>query len=122
MKKTVVTAALAAWSLTLLGTAHAQSSVTIYGIVDAAVEHYTNVDNQGSSRTWMPSLGGGMFPSRLGFKGAEDLGGGLKAIFDLEDGVYVDTGANGQNRLFGRQAWVGLAGDWGQLTLGRNYN
>jgi hypothetical protein len=71
----------------------------------------------------MPSLGGGMFPSRLGFRGSEDLGGGLKAIFTLETGVYVDTGTSGQgNRLFGRQAWVGLAGNWGQLTLGRNYN
>ena len=133
MKQFVVTAAVACATFAAAG-AHAQaslssgpsassgSSVTIYGIVDAAIEHYTNVDAQGNSRTWMPSLGGGMFPSRLGFRGTEDLGGGLKAIFTLEDGVYVDTGGNGQNRLFGRQAWVGLAGDWGQLTLGRNYN
>jgi predicted porin len=107
---------------TATASAASGSSITIYGIVDAAIEHYTNVDAQGNSRTWMPSLGGGMFPSRLGFKGIEDLGGGLKAIFTLENGVYVDTGGNGQNRLFGRQAWVGLAGDWGQVTLGRNYN
>lgn len=101
----------------------AQTNVTVYGIIDAAVEHYSNADAAGSSMTRMPSLGGGMFPSRLGFRGSEDLGGGLKAIFALENGFAPDTGVVGQgNRLFGRQAWVGLAGSWGQLTLGRNYN
>jgi hypothetical protein len=124
MKKIIATAAIAACSsLGLSGAAHAQSSVTVYGLLDAAVDYNTNVDATGRSRVWMPSLGGGMFPSRIGFRGTEDLGGGLKAIFTLETGVYVDTGGTGQgNRLFGRQAWVGLAGNWGQLTLGRNYN
>jgi predicted porin len=129
MKKIVATAAIAASSLGLAGGAHAQGKVTtqsnvaIYGLLDAAVDYNTNVDAAGHSRVWMPSLGGGMFPSRLGFRGAEDLGGGLKAIFTLEAGIYMDTGASGQgNRLFGRQAWVGLAGNWGQVTLGRNYN
>jgi predicted porin len=124
MKKVVATTAIAACStLAMFGTAHAQSSVTVYGLLDAAVDYNTNVDTTGRSRTWMPSLGGGMFPSRLGFKGSEDLGNGLKAIFTLEQGIYLDSGASGQgNRLFGRQAWVGLAGSWGQLTLGRNYN
>ena len=102
--------------------ASAQSNVTIYGLLDGAVEHYTNSNAAGQGVTRMPSLGGGMFPSRLGFRGTEDLGGGLKAIFALEDGVYLDTGMNGQNRLFGRQAWVGMAGTWGQVTIGRNYN
>jgi predicted porin len=124
MKKIVATAAIAACStLAILGTAHAQSNVTVYGLLDAAVDYNTNVDTTGRSRVWMPSLGGGMFPSRVGFKGSEDLGSGLKAIFTLEQGVYLDSGVSGQgNRLFGRQAWVGLAGNWGQLTLGRNYN
>jgi predicted porin len=124
MKKIVATAALAACStLALSGAAHAQTNVTMYGLLDAAVDYNTNVDATGRSRVWMPSLGGGMFPSRIGFRGTEDLGGGLKAIFTLETGVYTDTGTTGQgNRLFGRQAWVGLAGNWGQLTLGRNYN
>jgi predicted porin len=121
MKKIVATAAFATCSIAMFGTAHAQSSVQIYGIVDAAIEHYTNVDAAGNSRTWMPSAGGGMFPSRLGFRGSEDLGGGLKAIFTLENGFAADTGSQAQNRLFGRQAWVGLAGSWGQVTLGRNY-
>lgn len=121
MKKTIIlaaaTAALAA------GAAHAQSTVTLYGIIDAAVEYYSNADAAGNGLTRMPSLGGGMFPSRLGFRGSEDLGDGLKAIFQLENGFAPDTGTLGQgNRLFGRQAWVGLAGKWGQLTFGRNYN
>jgi predicted porin len=121
MKKTIAiaAAAVAAFASTA---AHAQSNVTMYGILDAAVESYTNADAAGNRVTRMPSLGGGMFPSRLGFRGTEDLGGGLKAIFALENGFAIDTGTQGQNRLFGRQAWVGLAGDWGQLTFGRNYN
>ncbi|MBV7538688.1 porin [Duganella sp. sic0402] len=121
MKKTIALAAATA-ALTTSITAHAQSNVTMYGILDAAVETYTNADAAGNRVTRMPSLGGGMFPSRLGFRGTEDLGGGLKAIFALENGFAIDTGTQGQNRLFGRQAWVGLAGDWGQLTFGRNYN
>lgn len=119
MKKIIALAA----AIAACGAAQAQTNVTLYGLLDAAVDYNTNVDTAGHSRTWMPSLGGGMFPSRLGFRGSEDLGNGLKAIFTLETGIYTDTGATGQgNRLFGRQAWVGLAGRWGQLTLGRNYN
>jgi len=119
MKKIIaLVAAIAA-----CGTVHAQTNVTLYGLLDAAIDYNTNADTAGHSRTWMPSLGGGMFPSRIGFKGSEDLGNGLKAIFTLETGVYVDSGTTGQgNRLFGRQAWVGIAGNWGQVTLGRNYN
>lgn len=116
-------AASAAWLLALSVPAQAQTNVSVYGLLDAAVDYNTNVDAAGHSRVWMPSLGGGMFPSRIGFRGSEELGNGLKAIFTLETGVLVDTGATGQgNRLFGRQAWVGLAGTWGQVTLGRNYN
>lgn len=125
MKKTITLAsATAATVAALVSTAaQAQSNVTMYGILDVAVERYSNADAAGNSVTRMPSLGGGMFPSRVGFRGAEDLGDGLKAIFQLESGFAPDTGAMGQgNRLFGRQAWVGLAGKWGQLTFGRNYN
>jgi predicted porin len=123
MKKIVATALFATCGLATFGSAHAQTSVQVYGLLDAAVDYNTNINAAGDSRVWMPSLGGGMFPSRIGFRGTEDLGKGLKAIFTLETGVYVDSGSTGQgNRLFGRQAWVGLAGNWGQLTLGRNYN
>jgi predicted porin len=120
----IARAAVAACSVVAtMATASAQTNVTVYGIIDGAVEHYDNADAAGNSVTRMPSLGGGMFPSRFGLRGSEDLGGGLKAVFNVESGFYVDTGMSGQgNRLFGRQAWVGLAGSWGQLTFGRQYN
>lgn len=121
MNKKIV--AMACGAAMLAGTAHAQTNVTVYGILDAAVEYYDNADAAKNSVTRMPSLGGGMFPSRLGFRGTEDLGGGLKAVFVLENGLAPDSGTLGQGgRLFGRQAYVGLAGDWGQVTFGRNYN
>jgi predicted porin len=104
-------------------TAWAQKDVALYGVIDAAVEHYTNADARGDGLTRMPSFGGGIAPSRLGLRGSEDLGGGNKTIFVLEAGFYPDTGTSGQgDRLFGRQAWVGLTGRWGQLTAGRQYN
>jgi predicted porin len=114
------------WTLALLGLAgagaHAQSSVTMYGIVDLAVEHLTNVGAGGDSLTRMPGLSGSV-PSRLGFRGNEDLGGGLRGVFTLEMGIGVDTGTLNQGgRGFGRQSYVGLASDWGSVTLGRQYS
>ncbi|TQK07844.1 porin [Herbaspirillum sp. SJZ107] len=103
--------------------AYAQTNVQVYGSIDVAVEHVTNANAAGDSLTRMPSLSGGLMPSRVGFRGTEELGNGLKAIFVLESGFSPDTGMMGQgNRLFGRQAWVGLAGSWGQVTVGRNYS
>lgn len=100
-----------------------QSNVQVYGLIDTAIEHVTNTAPGGASLTRMPNLSGGQFPSRLGFRGTEDLGNGLKAIFTLENGFGPDTGTLNQGgRLFGRQAWVGLSGDWGQLTVGRTYS
>ena len=70
----------------------------------------------------MPTLTAS-FPSRLGFKGTEDLGGGLQAMFVLESGFAVDTGGMGQgNRLFGRQSFVGLKNNYGTVMLGRQVN
>lgn len=104
------------------GNAAAQSQVTIYGIVDTGVVYTTNANAAGNSVFKMPTLTG-EFPSRIGFKGTEDLGGGLQALFVLEGGFGVDTGTMGQgNRLFGRQSFVGLKGGWGQLMLGRQAN
>ncbi len=59
--------------------------------------------------------------SRLGFKGSEDLGSGLKAIFNVEMGILADTGSSQGGLTFGRQAWVGLAGDFGTVKMGRQY-
>jgi general bacterial porin, GBP family len=111
-------------ALTVLGTvasaAHAQSSVTLYGLIDAGLT-YTN--NQGGSHN-VQATSGSVNGSRWGLRGAEDLGGGLKAIFTLENGFNIDTGKLGQNsREFGRQAYVGLSSDrLGALTLGRQYD
>ena len=118
MKKTAIVAAAA---VLCSGAAMAQQ-VSIYGIVDAGVAHTTNANAAGDSVTKMPSLTASV-PSRIGFRGAEDLGNGLKANFALETGFAPDTGTLGQgNRLFGRQAWVGLKGEYGQLMLGRQNN
>jgi len=67
-------------------------------------------------------VGAATAPSRLGFRGSEDLGGGLKALFTMESGMSVDTGTLSQgSRIFGRQAFVGLSGPYGALTFGRQY-
>ncbi|MGJ7918534.1 porin [Massilia sp. LXY-6] len=116
------TIAIALASALGAGSAHAQAQVTVYGLIDAALAHTNNVDAAGHSMTKMPSLSGSL-PSRIGFRGTEDLGGGLSAVFTLESGFNPDTGVQGQGgRIFGRQAWVGLNGRWGTLQLGRILN
>lgn len=97
----------------------APAGVTIYGVADVGVEHLTKVGVSGSSLTRMPTNTSSS-PSRLGLRGSEDLGGGLRALFTLESQIGFDTGnlLNG-GRAWGRQAWVGLAGNWGTLALGR---
>lgn len=114
--------AMALASAFAAGGARAQSQVTVYGLVDAALAHMNKVDAAGHSVTKMPSLTGSL-PSRIGFRGSEDLGGGLAAVFTLESGFNPDTGVLGQGgRVFGRQAWIGLRGQWGTLQLGRILN
>jgi outer membrane protein OmpU len=106
-------------ALTFCAVAHAQSSVTLYGQIESGV---TYVSNQAGGKTVMmaDSIERG---DRLGFKGTEDLGGGLAAIFTLENGFNIDTGQLRQGgRMFGRQAFVGLQNQWGSVTLGRGYD
>jgi predicted porin len=119
--------ALSTLSLSLLGAAsvaHAQSSVTLYGTIDTAITYVHNAS--GNQNLW--SVGnasnGDLSGTRWGLKGQEDLGSGLKAIFQLENGFNPSTGALGQgSRLFGRQAFVGLSGDqYGTVTIGRQYD
>ena len=118
--KAVATLPLAA--ILCSGAAMAQTQVTVYGIVDAAVARTTNADAAGNAVTKVSSLSGSL-PSRIGFRGSEDLGGGLSAVFALESGFNPDTGVSGQGgRLFGRQAWIGLKGNWGTLQVGRILN
>ncbi|KVE38007.1 porin [Burkholderia sp. TSV86] len=117
MKKTLIVAALSGAFATA---AHAQSSVTLYGLIDAGIT-YTN--NQGGHSSWSETSGS-VNGSRWGLRGTEDLGGGLKAIFVLENGFGINNGALKQNgREFGRQAFVGLSQtQYGALTLGRQYD
>ncbi|QQX87209.1 porin [Cupriavidus necator] len=120
MKKRLVALACSAAS----AAAVAQSSVTLYGVVDANIEYSNNNlagGPDGKSKVALSS--GGLSPSRWGLRGSEDLGGGKQAIFALESGFSVDTGISTQGgRLFGRQAWVGLAAGGHRVTLGRQYS
>lgn len=106
--------------LLLGGSAYAQSSVTMYGLIDEGL-NFTNNAGAGSS---FQVKSGDVVGSRWGIKGAEDLGGGDKAIFDLESGFNASNGEAGQDgRMFGRQAWVGLSSkSLGTLTVGRQYD
>ncbi|QQE08639.1 porin [Cupriavidus sp. ISTL7] len=108
--------------------AHAQSSVTLYGVVTASVQYVNNSQNVsggvlapgGGSRTMLNSSG--IAQSRFGLRGTEELGGGTQALFVLENQFNTDDGRMGQNAIFGRQAFVGLKNDkLGRITFGRQY-
>lgn len=116
--------------LSLAGTAAAQSSVTLFGVVDARV-----AIGRGSIANNELLASGGMNTSRLGFRGVEDLGGGMSASFWLEAGLNADTGLGAatntnnqksgivpaQGLVFNRRSTVSLAGTWGELRAGRDY-
>lgn len=124
MKKTLLAAALA---IGFTGAAYAETSVTLYGIVDAGIGYQQTKVTQGDTWTKTRDIGminGVRSGNRWGMKGAEDLGNGTSAIFQLESGFDLGNGKSAQgNRLFGRYAYVGLTGsNWGTLTLGRQLN
>ena len=105
--------------LAIANSASAQSNMSVYGLIDANIGYTNNSDANKNSVFKLNS--GGMNTSRLGFRGNEDLGGGLKAIWQLEGGVILDTGTS-DGDLFGRQANVGLQGDFGRIVAGRSYS
>ncbi|WP_444634464.1 porin [Cupriavidus oxalaticus] len=122
----------AAAALACSGGALAQATVTLYGVVDTNVEYVNHVGavpvasnqfNRGPANDVYRMNSGGISGSRWGMRGTEDLGGGLKGLFVLESGFNLDTGTMQQsNRLFGRQAFVGVQKDGiGQISLGRQY-
>jgi predicted porin len=116
MKKTLVVAAVSA---SFAVAAHAQSSVTLYGVIDAGLTYTSNV---GGKSDWQQASGG-IDQSRFGLKGSEDLGNGLKAIFTLESGFNLNNGRFANNNgMFNRQAFVGLSSNYGTVTLGRQYD
>lgn len=129
MKKSLIAMAV----LAAAGMAHAQSSVTLFGIIDATLEH-GSAGNGGSSLTQLTNSG--YNSSRLGFRGTEDLGGGMSASFWLEGSLLNDDGRMGGNipagnqgntatkgsgLNFDRRSTVSLAGNWGELRVGRDY-
>ena len=121
-----------AWVLgTLVLSAHAQSSVTLYGIIDVGLTYVNNAQTarpaagpRGASQFALSDgSANGVAGSRWGLRGVEDLGGGLQALFVLENGFTLNNGALAQGGAeFGRQAYVGVSGGFGKLTLGRQYD
>jgi predicted porin len=124
MKKSLLTLAVIAAS----GSAAAQSTVTLYGIADSYVRYSTTDKGNGTASLAKSEVGtGGINTSRWGLKGSEDLGGGLKANFRLEEGFSLDTGA-GQTKdfasapqAFARESWVGFSGGFGEVKLGKTW-
>lgn len=113
MKKSLI--ALAALAAT--GAAMAQSSVTLYGVLDTGLTY-----SKGAESVYGLTHVGGNVNSRLGFRGVEDLGNGLKATFNLEAGIGVDDGTDyftGAGMAFRRTSTIGLQGDFGAVRLGR---
>lgn len=108
MKKSLIAVA----ALAVVSAASAQSSLNVYGIVDVVIHKDKGVSTKMTS--------GGVSTSRLGFKGTEDLGGGLKANFLLEQGIDLTSGALKGNG-FDRQAYVGLSGGFGEVKFGNVY-
>ncbi|WP_025601129.1 porin [Burkholderia sp. WSM2230] len=117
MKKAVMAAAVAA---IFAGPAYAQSSITLYGVIDDGLSYISNAG--GHSNFKMDS--GVIYSDRWGMTGKEELGGGLRAIFTLENGFDVNSGAASQGgALFGRRAFVGLSSDrFGTLVAGNDYD
>ncbi|QBR02057.1 porin [Paraburkholderia pallida] len=112
---------------TLLGSvglsAHAQSNVTLYGVVDSGILYTSKTLNPTTGQNaghQFSLLTGGLTPSLFGLKGNEDLGGGMKAIFALESGIDMTNGGlnDSNGNLFGRQAWVGIDSRFGTVKGG----
>jgi predicted porin len=113
MKK-IITLVTGVASACVFNTAYAQSSVTLYGVIDNGIEY----QNAGSGSV-VRAVSGGLFASRWGLKGTEDIGGGLHVNFQLEQGFNGVTGAAANTTAaFGRQAWVGLSGAFGETRFG----
>ncbi|MDR8104992.1 porin [Burkholderia cenocepacia] len=119
MRRTAASAAGLAL-ICLASQAHAQSTVTLYGLLDEGLDYTNNVHG---SKVYELAAGYAQ-GSRWGLKGAEDLGGGLKAVFQVENGFNPNNGKAGQGGLlFGRQAYVGISDSrFGTVTLGRQYD
>lgn len=115
MKKIACAASL----MCIAAAANAQSSVVIYGIMDANVSYKSNAGIDGGKQWKLDS--GGMNTSRFGLRGSEEISPGFKAIMQLEGGLDISSGAS-EGNLFGRQANVGFQGEYGKLIAGRSFS
>jgi predicted porin len=119
MTRSLPLAAVVLCGLGVAAPAHAQSSVSIYGLMDMSVGQF---QTSGAQKVWRADSGN-MTTSFIGFKGTEDLGGGLKARFQIEHFLRADQGAAGRfngDAFWARNAFVGLQGEFGSTSLGRN--
>lgn len=118
MKRVLISAAaVASCAIPSLGSA---TSVTLYGIADIGFFSQRSKVNGVRQDSTHGLVSGGQSGSRWGLRGSEDLGNGLKVNFQLESGFNLTDGRSGQNsRLFGRAAWVGMSGGFGEFRLGR---
>lgn len=120
-KNLVAVAAL----LAVAGAAQAQSSVKLYGMIDAGLASLEDAHAKGDKARTTQVTSGAMMTSYIGFAGVEDLGGGLKAEFALESFLNADTGKTAPNMaggFWGRGSWVGLSGGFGRVALGQYDN
>jgi len=122
MKSRSIWAAAAAYAACMSGALAQDSSVTLYGVADVFAE-YGKAGTAAASSTIKRVQSGGANASRLGVRGSEDLGGGLRAAFQIEHGLLLDSGKPASSTSFwNRQSWVGLATPWGTLSGGRQYS
>jgi len=126
MTKKIAVAALLSCVFILAGVASARgaspgSFVTVYGVIDVGMEYLNNAGRGRGAGGLLRLHSGGSSTSHLGFKGTEDLGGGVQSFFQLESGFLVDSGARSDpNSFFNRQANVGLSGAYGKVLVGRS--
>lgn len=120
IKRGALAIALAALSGSAVHAATATTSVTLYGVIDMGLGFERRHHNaEESSRSQVGLRDGTMSGSRWGLRGVEDLGSGYSVVFRLESGFHPQNGKQGQGRLFGRWAYLGLVGDFGELRAGR---
>jgi predicted porin len=116
MKRSYLGGSAAVFVFAALAAKPACAEVTLYGILDTSVGYA----NAGGKGTQISEQSGGLYASRVGLRGSENLGGGLRATFNLENGILTNTGASTDSTLaFSRSAWVGLASDYGEVRFGK---
>lgn len=123
MKKNALARVLPLLALTFSSSLFAQSQVTLYGIIDTNLEYLNNMPKAGGGKGSLLRMhNSGLQGPRVGFRGFEDLGNGLKAIFTLEHGFNSDTGTQADaSRFFNRGSFIGIEAKHHRVTVGRQY-